>query len=86
MCHNVDETYEHLFIRWEFATIVWFGLPMGLRSLELDIQNLPQWLLNRLNYMFGEDYQVTFHMCLTLWAIWNHRNAMFFRQKSPKLE
>ena len=34
--------------------------------------------------MFGEEYHVIFHMYLTLWVIWNHRNVVIFRQKSHK--
>ena len=36
ICHIIEETYEHLFLRSEFAKAVWFGMPIGFTSSELD--------------------------------------------------
>ena len=42
MCQNDNETYEHLFLKCDFARVIWFGMLMDVRRSEFDIQDLPQ--------------------------------------------
>lgn len=73
ICHDNEETVDHLFFHCALSKHVWFLSPLGLRNKNWSIVD---WWLERI---LGEgDQYETQLFCVTLWKIWHHRNSVIF--------
>lgn len=84
ICHNGEETIEHIFFLCPWT--IWFGLQLCPVPSHLIISHFGDWfdsILNA-NWCVGEDRKtLVCYIMLTLWQIWKARNAKLFEEKDP---
>ena len=81
MCGAILEDCDHLFARCPIAHAVW----TSTRVVRPRLSSLEDFLRSRATgpYRRGAEWQLIF---ATLWVIWNHRNEVVFRGRTPSAD
>lgn len=78
LCNLEPETSEHLFMRCNFAQVVWFSSSLGVH-VPLD-STLNQWLHK---WLMGKDTLGAQIFCSIMWKLLYARNQIIFNQANP---
>ncbi|CAJ2627787.1 unnamed protein product [Trifolium pratense] len=78
LCHDGEETQEHLFMHCQVIQRFWFLSPLGLH-VPTDV-NFFQWMEH---WLSNSNFMATQLFSLSLWTIWKMRNDSVFNKKSP---
>lgn len=80
LCRSASETREHLFLHWSFARSVWFAIDFSLRTSDLQIGSVDDWIADLCSRTSDSDSHLQGleirWIFLSLYLIWEHRNKV----------
>ena len=82
--HKDEKDLEHLFFCL-LARVVWFGIDLTLRTNELKITTLKEWIgdwLSKSEFHQPEGLWFYCQFICTIWCIWMHRSEVIFKNQS----
>lgn len=84
-CDTV-ETDTHLFLGCPMTRAAWFGSPLAFKSSMHDSQNFQDWLYHCFMHDQSDDHNILHQILWFCWAIYLHRNEVFFKKttRSPR--
>lgn len=86
LCHDFNETEEHLFRNCNIASRVWMRSSLGIQTMGSEYIPMQDWIPNFLSKFCnedGKDSDRSLWFCAILWSIWLHRNHAAFRGTNP---
>ncbi|KMT00174.1 hypothetical protein BVRB_1g019920 [Beta vulgaris subsp. vulgaris] len=86
LCHDFNETEEHLFRNCNIASRVWMRSSLGIQTMGSEYIPMQDWIPNFLSKFWkedGKDSDRSLWFCAILWSIWLHQNHVAFRGTNP---
>ncbi|XP_020969282.1 uncharacterized protein LOC110267813 [Arachis ipaensis] len=84
ICHEQDETIEHVLLLCPWTRAVWFGSSIQIVPTAYDVKSFEEWLINTIDKIKklagSEQDKVLCKLGCVCWCIWKTRNQHIFQQ------
>ncbi|XP_057730440.1 uncharacterized protein LOC130945751 [Arachis stenosperma] len=85
ICHEQDETIEHVLLLCPWTRAVWFGSSIQIVPTAYEVKSFENWLINttdKIKKLAGDEQEkVLCKLGCICWCIWKARNQHIFQQK-----